>query len=112
MNKKGNMLYIGIAVVILVAGYLILNNIYVSYDTHTLNPIQRGYYCSNGEIKLPEDSTEWAKMMTTCEFSCSSNMENYLLKKSPKSYCDKDNNLICECRTSIYNVYIAPLFRR
>jgi len=89
----------------LIIGYLLTNNIYISYDKIEM----KNYKCVNNKIKETEKAF-LSSPKTACSWLCleSKNRKNYYKEK--KIIRCINNIPICDCKASIYSFYIKPLF--
>lgn len=97
MNRKKRNAFLIIAVIIiLIAAWIILHNVMVTYRTIP------GYHtCENGiTVKM--------EFWQQCYYGCSNVIRNYYVSYATSTpYC-KDGVPLCACKASIYESYIAP----
>ena len=88
--------------VIIVVGYLIVNNVYVTYETK--NMMDGNAYCSNNTLLLRNDMYGDAKneFNTWNSITCL----KYITSKC-KPVCE-NNAPVCKCQATIMNMYFTP----
>jgi len=118
MNKKG--ITTGIIVLIIVGisffGYIISNNVYVTYDIVGMEKGEFGYECENNQVILTSLNFSMPNVRANPEDRCSqmcmlnsNNWRNYFKEKQIVK-CNENNEPVCECKASVYTYYITPLF--
>ena len=117
MNKKAVSI-LGVCLVVallLVVGWFITNNIYVTYKTIQLN--DDDYICKNNNIELkPNALTEYGfevrpNAQSSCVLYCRLGAYNYY-KEKEVALCNENNEASCDCKVSFYSYYIYDFFKR
>lgn len=110
MSHRGRGISLGVIIfiilIVLVIGWLILNNVYVIQKTSQINTYD--YYCDNGTITKVEKEIPYyfyVSPETECSGKCLSSNKgrNYV-------YCNENNEIICVCEITAYSKHIKPLF--
>ena len=118
MNKKGFSIWEGclIFILLLIVGWFITNNIYVTYDSISFDGSD--YYCNNENIELQQNDLnklgfEFRQSPSDeCYYQCFISDEyRNIFKKKNVIYCESDIP-ICDCKASFYSYYIYDLFKQ
>jgi len=99
-NKKGQIALYIILIIIVVCGWLFINNIYIPYRSEEVS--QSGYHCENKVVVKENGGLLGSLMAFGPAFSCS----DYLNSRWSLS-CNENNKLILTCKTTIYTRYFS-----
>jgi len=101
-KEKKNKLWI--IIIILIIGYLILNNIYIPYESSFGdNKMGSDYKCNNN--KVVSTSYLLPSPESVCNLKCYRN--DY--KRKIEFSCD-NNEPVCICKATLWSIYIKSLF--